>query len=206
MRLHRFIGQFDLNQKELEITELDLVHQITKVLRLTTGDQFILSDGGCNEALVEIKNITKKNLLVEILNTYKNENEPENKISLYCAILKRENFELVEKIIKEAAEQSGRGIVPLLHPITKFQDAIKNLPPNTTNTLFDPSGISIENWKLEIGNYKNSTRIFIGPEGGFSENEVKFAKENEVGIASLGKLILRAETAAIVASYKTINQ
>lgn len=42
--------------------------------------------------------------------------------------------------------------------------------------------------------------LFIGPEGGFSPEEVRLAKENGVQIVSLGQRILRAETAAIVAS------
>ena len=44
----------------------------------------------------------------------------------------------------------------------------------------------------------SSLGIFIGPEGGFSEREIEKLKENGVDIVSLGKRILRTETASIV--------
>ena len=49
---------------------------------------------------------------------------------------------------------------------------------------------------------KNSQEyhLFIGLEGGFSPEEVKLAKQNEIQIISLGKRILRVETAAITAA------
>ena len=50
----------------------------------------------------------------------------------------------------------------------------------------------------EIGQYK-SVGIFIGPEGGFDEAEIAYAKENNMQIISLGKRILRTETAGLTA-------
>jgi len=47
--------------------------------------------------------------------------------------------------------------------------------------------------------------IFIGPEGGFTEQEVAYANENNVKSLSLGKTILRAETAAIVSMVLLLN-
>lgn len=51
----------------------------------------------------------------------------------------------------------------------------------------------------------DKVNVWVGPEGGWSEEEVEFAKENGFEFASLGKLTLRAETAAIAASYLAVN-
>jgi 16S rRNA (uracil1498-N3)-methyltransferase len=224
MRLHRFIGDFNLGQDKIEIKDKDIISQISKVLRLKAGDQFILSDGKGEEAVAEISEMGKSSLSAVIIKKYKNQNDPETKAYLYCAILKRENFEIavqkaveagiyeivpiitertiktglnmerLRKIIKEAAEQSGRGFVPRLHQAMNFKDVLEHAKLNDINILLDPRGKEMPVKAEKIG-------IFIGPEGGFSDNEVKFAEENKFEIASLGKLTLRAETAAIVASY-----
>lgn len=104
-----------------------------------------------------------------------------------------------EKILREAAEQSERGKIPILKEPIDFEKAV------TEN--FD--GISIilhsrGNWpslasKLpEIARAKKC-RIFIGPEGGFLEKEIEQAQKSGFLVASLGPRILRTETAAIVA-------
>lgn len=224
MRLHRFIGDFDLSQKNVNITDSELINQISRVLRLEAGDKFILSDGKSNEAIAQIIDLGKKTIAAEISKQYKNENETIKKVFLYCAILKRENFELViqkateagifeiiplitertvktglnmerlRKIIREAAEQSGRGLVPRLHQAMEFKMVMDHAKLNDKNILFDLSSTEKMTEATNVG-------IFIGPEGGFSTSELEFAKEHNFIIASLGKLTLRAETAAIIASY-----
>jgi 16S rRNA (uracil1498-N3)-methyltransferase len=47
--------------------------------------------------------------------------------------------------------------------------------------------------------------VFIGPEGGWTDEELRIAKENKCEIVSLGKTTLRGETAAIVASYLAVT-
>ena len=50
MRLHRFIGEYDLNKDIIEIKDLDFIKQIKSVLRLEVGDFLILCDGNGIEA------------------------------------------------------------------------------------------------------------------------------------------------------------
>ena len=47
--------------------------------------------------------------------------------------------------------------------------------------------------------------LFVGPEGGFTEKEMELFKQNNFKILSLGQNILRAETATIVAVWKSLN-
>ncbi|RJQ14342.1 16S rRNA (uracil(1498)-N(3))-methyltransferase [Candidatus Parcubacteria bacterium] len=228
MKQHRFIGNFDLSENKINLSDRALIHQIKDVLRIGIGDKIVLADGNLNEALVEITNMVANRLSVEVISRNKNNNESLKDVSLYCSILKRENFELVvqkttevgikkiipiitertvklnfnqgrlEKIIKEASEQSGRGIIPTLTQPVKFEDSLKESEENKANILFHEEG--------DFFSQKNLDRfskigIWIGPEGGWTTKEIKKAQENKFLVFGLGKLTLRAETAAIVASY-----
>lgn len=113
------------------------------------------------------------------------------------------NEERLKKIILEACEQSGRSIVPTLLETINFKDALSrgaldsaSLKSTEEKILFDKSGSEYRPDKNAA-----SANIFVGPEGGFTENEISLAKQNSFKIYSLGPLTLRAETAAIVATY-----
>lgn len=228
MKLHRFIGDFDFSEKEVEITNPENIKQIKDVLRLEVSDLLILCDGKGIEVEVKILEITKNEIFCGIVKKLKN-NELKKKVSLYLAILKKENFELavqkavecgiseiipiitertiktglnierLNKIIKEASEQSGQTYLPTLKETMKFSDAIKNIGL-TYGIIFDLSGSEFRPDKNA-----NSVSIFVGPEGGFTENEILEAKNFGIVTASLGNLTLRAETATIVATYRAVN-
>lgn len=228
MRLHRFIGQFDCAGDHIEITDSGIVNQVVRVLRLGIGDQLIVSNGAGAECVCEITERHKDRLVVSVIERRVNASEPAVTSVLYCAILKRENFELVvqkateigiteivplitertvkldikedrlQKIIMEAAEQSGRGRLPILRAPMQFMDALADAKRNAVVLFFDLSDATIDSIDL----YKSQSRgVFIGPEGGWTEKEVAAARAAGCAIVSLGALTLRAETAAIVASY-----
>ena len=232
MRPHRFIGNFDLSKKELFISDADFINQAKNVLRLKTGDELILCDGKLDEAVAEISLLTKDKVELAIIETRKNENESENHVSLYCSILKKENFEIVvqkavevgvkeiapiiavrtvkfglnyerlNKIIKEAAEQSERGILPKLDEAISFDEAVKQAKSANDLNLFFQAGYPL------LGHSMSKLKkngVFIGPEGGWTEEEIKIAQSNGFTFVGLSKTTLRAETAAIVASYWAIN-
>lgn len=226
MKIHRFIDNFDLSKEVLEITG-EIAKQMALVLKLKIGEKIELSDGKGISAIAEIAEINKKSVNVKILEIIKNKSTDKN-TTLYCAILKKENFELVvqkatecgiskimpiisertiktglnlerlQKIAKEASEQSGRNTVPEISMPIKFEKAIKNIKGESI--LFDISGKSILG-----GSIAEKINIWIGPEGGWTPDEIKKAKENNFSIASLGHLTLRGETAAIIASYLISN-
>lgn len=114
----------------------------------------------------------------------------------------REDFpkrDRLERILKEAAEQSERGKIPTLSETISFNSAIAETP--TLRILLHSRGNfpALATFLPEI-NSKKSCEIFIGPEGGFSEEEVESAQKNGIRIASLGNRILRTETAGVVAA------
>lgn len=108
------------------------------------------------------------------------------------------NWERMQKIIIEASEQSGRNSVPkLLSPI-KFE----NLDFNNLVVADERTGHG-----KEISNkIETVKKIFVGPEGGFSPQEFDIMDQAGVRGLSLGKTILRAEVAAVVAIAKVLDK
>ena len=100
-------------------------------------------------------------------------------------------------ISKNAAQQSRRGVVPKVREITGFNEAIEQMKVMDLSIVFYESGG--ENIKQILNNSVKSIAILIGPEGGFSADEIEMAKSAGVNVASLGKRILRCETAPIAA-------
>ncbi len=104
------------------------------------------------------------------------------------------------KIAEAAAKQCGRGKIPVVENVMSFKEAIESVKK------LDSSIIPYENEKdFKIKAFARefkgeSIGIFIGPEGGFSESEIKYAIENGVMPVTLGKRILRTETAGLVAT------
>lgn len=107
-----------------------------------------------------------------------------------------------QKIIQEAAEQSERGIIPQIQKSMKFESAI-DLAIKHSQVLIAWEGEDKAK-KLKIEDIKTPISLFIGPEGGFKESEIEFAKKKGAITISLGKRILRSETAGIVASAKIL--
>ena len=103
------------------------------------------------------------------------------------------------RIVKEAAEQSRRGRIPRLDNPVEFAEACDGV-----------EGPAIIPWELQEGpglksvvagwegqNPLTAAGVFIGPEGGFTEREVAYARARGIAPVSLGDRILRAETAGI---------
>jgi 16S rRNA (uracil1498-N3)-methyltransferase len=109
-----------------------------------------------------------------------------------------------QTIAKEAAEQSGRSVVPEIFPLTKIKDLnpsdrASGRGPKTYDLAIMPwEGETKQSLKSALTTYHpNSLIILIGPEGGFSHTEAEKAKEAGFNLVSLGKRILRCETAAV---------
>lgn len=105
-----------------------------------------------------------------------------------------------QRIILEAAEQSRRGLLPTLQPAMLFSQACERAQRT--------GGLSLLPWEEARENLRtvlqglaetpSSVNLFIGPEGGFSSQEVELARGYGLIPVSLGPRILRAETAGIV--------
>ena len=106
-----------------------------------------------------------------------------------------------QSIAESAAKQSGRTVIPEVKNVMTFGEALKY--SESLDMLLVPyeCADSVKILRNKIDELKGgmSAGIFIGPEGGYEEKEIEKAKEHGGEIVSLGKRILRTETAAIAA-------
>ncbi len=110
-----------------------------------------------------------------------------------------QKLERWRKIAKSATQQSGRmTIAEIKEPVT-FNDALSLIKPGDTGLLFSRSSVSLKKILREKGKKSKKIFIFIGPEGDFTEEEISLAMSHNLQTVSLGKRILRTETAGAVA-------
>ncbi len=107
----------------------------------------------------------------------------------------RKKTERWQKIATGAAQQSCRGIVPEVSNTLTFLQAVKESVSNDLSLIFYEGGG--EALSALVKNNIKTVAVFVGPEGGFDVSEVESAKETGVISATLGKRILRAETAPL---------
>jgi len=108
-----------------------------------------------------------------------------------------------QRIIIEAAEQSHRGRIPELNQPVQFEQALASLGAFDCCLIASPAEqkISLRAALQRSNRNKPQTiALFVGPEGGFTEQEVTLAADAGAVAFSLGPRILRTETASIVAA------
>ncbi len=101
------------------------------------------------------------------------------------------------RIAEAAAKQSGRSLIPVVEAPIEFDQAVMTCRPANA-VLFHPGGVAGE---IDIVLHKLSGRtitILVGPESGFSPEEIDLATSLGLPIVSLGSRILRTETAGII--------
>ena len=116
-----------------------------------------------------------------------------------------------QKIAEEASRQSGRSVAPIIQEPINFNDCLSLLVTRHSSLplrgllFWEEGGLSLKEavhkmFLSPIHPFTDSpVHILIGPEGGFSKDEVSEADEKGFIVTSLGKRILRAETASISA-------
>jgi 16S rRNA (uracil1498-N3)-methyltransferase len=106
-----------------------------------------------------------------------------------------------QKIIQEAAEQSHRGKVPQLNSIISYPELMKTVIDSKTSGLFFWEEENRNNLKDVLKSITGQqVNLVIGPEGGFTKEEADAAVKAGYKSVSLGKRIMRVETAAIIAA------
>lgn len=222
MEIRRFLTSSDNIKNDVAEISGDEFTYAVKVLRQKTGFTVIVNTGDGYDRIGEISEITKDKLTVKIRETVKNEATPDKKITLYqgsCKQGKNEfivqkavelgisrivffksdfvtekevNLERLRKIATEALKQCGRADSVEVE-FTDYFSAVDNCE----NAVIFYEG-ECENTLSDIGN--DVSALFVGSEGGFSEREVGYARERGLKTITLGKRILRAETASVVAT------
>ena len=116
-------------------------------------------------------------------------------------------YERWDKILQEASEQSERGRVPHLLPPLKLEDAFSLPEPDCLRLIAweEEQSQTLTAFLHTLKAMPRAAAILIGPEGGFTPGEAQTAVQSGWHSVSLGRRILRMETAAVVAAALTID-
>ncbi len=242
------------NGETVMLTEAEVMHQMSRVLRLQPGDHVLLLDGQGLAYPVELTQVGRNQINGRILAVSPASGEPVRyALTLYVSLLRAERFEWVlqkgtelgvtqfvpvvwsrtqatgkthkyprwHKIIREAAEQSCRGKLPILAEPMDVAIAYQQAQPSPLSLLLwehptaqgQPTPTMREIIRQHIACPAPPASpdpipmaIFSGPEGGITDNELTTAKEHGIIPVSLGPRILRAETAPIAATAAIIYE
>ena len=111
----------------------------------------------------------------------------------------KKKLERWQKIASSAAEQSGRGRIPQVLTVASYGEALKRASQADKAILFyENERATTLRMALETGDYK-TVSLLTGPEGGLEQKEVSQAQEAGLQVCTLGKRILRCETAPLCA-------
>lgn len=225
MRTHRFLLDQSLATSSFLVTEKEVLHQWSRVFRYTGGEEVILIDGKGTEVLARLRTCSRNEAEVEVKTRTVQASPKEPALTLYFSPLKREFTELVfqkgtelgvsvfqpilcertvkegvnaeraVRILKEATEQSGRVWLPEFRSPISFKEALET---NTTETTFFASVQTNERAAIERASQRaTSLSLFIGPEGGWTEEEENQASKKSHLPFQFSSHILRAETACL---------
>lgn len=225
MRIHRFFIADDIVGETYVIQDEDLVHQITRVLRIGKGECIALVVGGGKQWLTEVVETEKRFVTVKLLEEQKVW-IPEQRIVVCLSAIRKERFEwALEKctevgasafvpliaarsergvvpheralrIMQEASEQCGRGDVPEMGSPVTLEDMLTELHDACVVACDMEGGLM-----SDIPHLRGATVVYlcIGPEGGWSDEERALLRDHNAVFVSLGPTVLRAETAAVAA-------
>ena len=117
------------------------------------------------------------------------------------------NLERSIKILISSMKQSLRYSLPVINKPVDFKDYLKSNSENNIDSYIATCLVADDNLLKEKLIKGNNSLIMIGPEGGFSQNEIDLAKKAKFVPVSLGKNRLRTETAGIIVCsiFSTIN-
>jgi 16S rRNA (uracil1498-N3)-methyltransferase len=222
----------DIIGREYDLNEVESKHAV-RVLRLSKGDYLQLVDGKGNFYEAQIAEANPKKCRVSITKHFAEFEKRNHYLHLAVAPTKNiDRFEWflekateigvdevtpilcsrserkvvkddrLEKVAIAAMKQSLKAYLPKVNPLVSFKDLI--------DTGFEGKKFIAHCYEQDKRELKNelanssSILILIGPEGDFSEEEIKMATEKQFIPVSLGKSRLRTETAGVVACH-TVN-
>ena len=201
------------------------VNHIKNVLRLKKGDEILISSGDNYDYNCIIDTITDDYVRSLITSVNEKGNELSSKVYLFQGLPKADKMELIiqkmielgvsvklddkkakskvarwNTIAESAAKQSKRSIMPKVSDVVSFKQAVAMASELDVLLLPYECAEGIEHTRqviASIGKGK-SIGIFIGPEGGFDKDELELATNAGADIITLGRRILRTETAGLM--------
>lgn len=219
----------------LTIVDAEAKH-VAKVLRKRSGEDIFVTDGEGNLYKAKISSIGKEHINCNISEKFRDVNEPAQRITLYQSLIKNpDRFEFViekavelgvyaiqpvvtenvvnkttdkterwQSIALAAMKQSQRCYLPKVSSPVSFADAAASAMGDLKLIAHEKAGT--DSFTINKIDAENEVSLFIGPEGGFSDEEVTSALSNGFKVLNLGARKYRSETAAILACSLLLNK
>lgn len=224
-KVHRFLVERLPDTDTFTVSESATVHQIVTVLRLTVGEQCIFFTSGGDDNVCEIVTLSKDALVVKRIETIPAFATSNNRtIIAAIGIPKGDTFELM---VQKLTEIGIHSIVPIISSRTVKQsvrlerlqtisdEALEQCGGSTRVTIHEPMTLQscLDTFKYRsivfhaeatiLGSAKPAETLvyYIGPEGGWSDEDETLFASHKTEEWSLGPRVLRTETAAIIAAY-----
>ncbi|MBX9809252.1 16S rRNA (uracil(1498)-N(3))-methyltransferase [Candidatus Gracilibacteria bacterium] len=230
--MQRFFVKFPLSI-DMDISDSDIVHQLTRVLRAQIGESIVLFSGDGTETEYEINRIDKKTIGLRGKAKRNLDSESKKKVYLYQSLPNK--YEKIEYIIQKGVEIGIAGFVffrsersqklllsdnkiERFHLIAKeaLEQCGGDIMPEIQFLNHFPEEISIdtsnivldtigENRRLISYDSLSDMNLWVGPEGGWSELERQKMIDKGFIFARFGERVLRTETAGIVIGFGLMN-
>jgi len=210
---------------EVQVSGDEFVHAI-KVSRYKVGYKLILSNGDGYDYYSTVISVDKNSFSAHVDHAEKNGNELFVPLALYmCAIEKSDiavqkateigateihllisrftnakvqNTDRLRKIALESAKQCGRAVVPKIFEPVSFEEGVEDSVLRYDTCILAYELATSGRISDHVDKATKSVALFVGSEGGFHPNEVAYAEQRSIKVVTLGRRILRAETASIV--------
>ena len=196
-----FVYDSQVQGENIYIEGTDVNH-IVHVLRMKVGEEVSVHDDVNRKYLCRIEELLEERVVLSIVELGVHAIVP---VATKRAVVKLDEKKAQKKvnrwnaIAESAAKQSGRGIVPEVLPVMKWKEALEYARQLDVKMIpyEKAAGINATKQLIASVSFGQSVGIFIGPEGGFEEAEVEAAKEIGAVPVTLGRRILRTETAGM---------
>ena len=204
-----FVTPDQVGEDKIRIQGSDVNH-MKNVLRMRPGEEVMVSDGNNRQYRCRVEDYPEGEAVLAILEAGLVDTELPSRIYLFQGLPKQEVVKLDAKkaakkvqrwqqIAESAAKQAGRGYIPVVSEVMTFQEALAFSETLDIRLIPYELADGMDGTRKILDGIRpgQSVGIFIGPEGGFEKEEVGRAVEAGAMPITLGKRILRTETAGI---------
>ena len=213
-----FVEEGQICGDRIVITGEDVNH-IKNVLRMKIGEEIAVSNGvDGREYRCEVAQLLPDEVVCKLRFIKENDVELPAQVYLFQGLPKADKMELIRRsivklddkkaaakqnrwqgIAEAAAKQSKRKIIPKIEKVMSFAEALEMAKELEVRLIPYELAEDMSHTKEIIERIREGQKIaiFIGPEGGFDETEIALASEVGVEPITLGKRILRTETAGM---------
>jgi 16S rRNA (uracil1498-N3)-methyltransferase len=204
-------------------------HHLATVLRARPGDAVCLFNGDGAEYPAIITNVHKRQVMVEVNQRHTPKRELDFRLEVAAPLPKgdRGDFLLekltelgvtryvplrtrrsvvhpaearhakLERAVIEASKQCGRNVLMEVGPLVDWEDYVHRPDLPAVKMAAHPGGES-----LGVGDRRSGYAVAVGPEGGFTDDEIAAARAAEWRVVGLGPRVLRVETAALALAVR----